>query len=94
MRNKKIRGYSSVGRAGDSKSPCREFDPLYPLQYKKGGLLNDIKISDEQITKFIKDEGLDKLKDRVQIIRIVSKYFGTKVDGNDVNRILREVFGR
>lgn len=52
------------------------------------------KISNAEIIRFIDEQDLLKLDDRIKIIEMVSDYFGDKVDGNDVNKILMDVFGR
>ena len=52
------------------------------------------KISDAEIIRFITEQDLLKLDDRVKIIEMVSDYFGNKVDGNNVNKILMGTFGR
>lgn len=52
------------------------------------------KISEAKIARFIREEKLMDLEDRVKIIEIVVDYFGDKVDGNDVNKVLRDMFGR
>jgi hypothetical protein len=52
------------------------------------------KIKKSQIAKFIKEEKLLDIKSRVRIIKIVHDYFGDKVDGNDINKVLMEVFRR
>jgi hypothetical protein len=54
----------------------------------------EVKVTDIEIMDFIRKEGLLKLKDRVQIIKIVSDYYKGDVDGNDVNKILKNCFGR
>lgn len=54
----------------------------------------EIKVTDIEIMDFIQKEGLLKLKDRVQIIKIVSDYYKGDVDGNDINKILLNCFGR
>ena len=53
-----------------------------------------IEVTQQEIIDFIRNEELLKLKDRVQILRIVADYYGSKVDGNEVNQILLNVFGR
>lgn len=53
----------------------------------------EIKVTSQQIIDFIREEGLIELNDRVKIIEIVYEHFKPDVDGNDVNQILRNVFG-
>lgn len=55
---------------------------------------NMSKISEAKIARFIREEKLIDLEDRVKIMEIVVDYFGDKVDGNDVNKVLRDMFGR
>jgi hypothetical protein len=52
------------------------------------------KIKKTQISKFIIEEKLLEIKSRVRIIKIIHDYFGDRVDGNDINKVLMEVFKR
>lgn len=71
----------------------REFDEKehHDLPQFKGVT---VKAPEYDIIQFIKNQDLLSLKDRVQIVEIVSNYFKECADGNDINRILQETFGR